>query len=113
PAALMNARRVTAMRTSLSDLQDVAPPLAVLGSLDERGRFRRIASAQVLVVPLDLLAGPVRYVAQVVRLGRPAGVLEVRARYGPETFGIVHPFHPVAGRSRQRLGRRLEVLEAL
>src|SRR5437870_2809997 len=70
-AALRNSRRVTAMRTSLSDLQDVAPPLAVLGSLDERGRFRRIASAQVLVVPLDLLAGPVRYVAQVVRFGRP------------------------------------------
>src|SRR5262245_37899551 len=72
PAALRNSRRVIAMRTSVSRLQDVAPPLAVLGSLDERGCFRRIAGAQILVVPLDLLAGPVGHVAQMVRFGRPA-----------------------------------------
>src|SRR5262245_14509265 len=113
PAALRNSRRVIAMRTSVSPLQDVAPPLAVLGSLDERGRFRRIADAQVLVVPLDLLAGPVGHVAQMVRFGRPAGVLEIRARHRPDTLGIVDPLDPVAGRSRQRIERHLEALESL
>jgi hypothetical protein len=34
--------------------------------------FRRITGAQVDVVPLKLLPGSVRHVAEVVRLGDPA-----------------------------------------
>ena len=48
-------------------------PLRYSGRLHEGGCFRRVAGAQVRVVPLDLLAGPVGDVAEVVRFGRPPG----------------------------------------
>jgi hypothetical protein len=66
-------QRLSTIRLEASlDLQDVVPALAVLGSLDERGRFRRVAGAQVLVVPLDFLSCPVRHVAQMICFRRPA-----------------------------------------
>src|SRR5262245_5459169 len=48
-----------------------------------------------------------------VRLGRPAGVLEIRPWYWTEPLCVVDPLDPVARRAGQRLGRRREVLELL
>src|SRR6476659_6122429 len=69
---LRTANREPRTANLLGRLQYAFPALAVLGTLDERGGFRRVGCAHVLVVPLNLLAGPVGHVAEVVRLGRPA-----------------------------------------
>src|SRR6266536_2842593 len=91
--------------------QDIIPPLTVNGPFDERSGFRRVARAQVLITPLDLLAGPISHVTEMVCFGRPTRILEVRAGDRTVSFCVVHPFDPMAGRTRQRLGRHWEVLE--
>ncbi len=88
-------------------------PLRYSGRLMNGAASGALRGAQVLVVPLDLLPGPVGHVAEVVRFGRPTGVLEVRAGRWTEALGGVDPLHPVAGRAGQRRGWRLEVLEPL
>ena len=50
-------------------LQDAVPALAVFGRLMNGAASGALLRAQVLVVPLDLLPGPVGHVAEVVRLG--------------------------------------------
>lgn len=49
-----------------------AVPAFPVRTPDELVGFRRITGAQVDVVPLELLPGPVGHVAEVVRLGDPA-----------------------------------------
>src|SRR6185503_20969173 len=79
----------------LSRAQDICPPCAICRPLDEWVCVGRVLGADVLVVPLDLLAGAVRDVAEMVRLGRPSGVLEVRAGHRAVALRIVHPFDPM------------------
>src|SRR6266550_7695270 len=103
--------RLAPRSASLLPRQDIIPPLTVNGPFDERSGFRRVARAQVFVVPLDLLASPISHVTEMVRFGRPTRILEVRAGDRTVSFCVVHPLDPMAGRTRQRLGRHLEVLE--
>src|SRR4026207_2134806 len=76
-ACFTKSLRVINIGGLLGGLQNAFPTLAIRRALDEWGRLRRIGGAQVLVVPLDLLAGAVGHVAEVIRLGRPTRVLEV------------------------------------
>src|SRR5688500_4071320 len=93
-ACVTKSRRVISIWIySQLEFQNVVPPLAVFRSLDERGRFRGVAGAQVLVIPLDLLPGAVGHVAEMIRFGGPAGVLEVRAGFWTETLCVVDPLH--------------------
>src|SRR4051812_4846538 len=85
-----------ASRRSLPDRRDAGPtgstePLRLLlGSrqfpprpvlpVDERVRLRAVPRLQVHRVPLQFLPGPVGDIAQVVRLGQRAGVVEVAGR---------------------------------
>src|SRR5262245_52154569 len=98
------ARRLQSGR----DLQDVVPAFPVRGALDEGCSFGCVGRAEILVVPLDLLARAKRDIAEVIRLGRPAGILEVRAGHGTVALGIIDPFDPVTGRAGEGLGRDLE-----
>lgn len=91
-------------------LQNIFPALAVRGALDEWSGFGHVGGAQVRVVPLDFLPSPISNVAELVRFGRPTGVMEVQAGHWTVPFGVVDPLDPIAGRAGQGRGRRLEVL---
>src|SRR5688572_5634941 len=93
-------------------MQDAFPALPVL-TPDELVGFRRVMRAHLYIVPLNLLSGPVGHVAEVVRLCGPAGILEVRAGRRAETLARQDPLVIVAGRTRERLRRRLVALELL
>src|SRR5262249_55631991 len=80
----------------LRELQDVIPALAILRPLDERLGLGRVAGAQVLVVPLDFLSGPIRDIAEVIGFRRPTGVLEIRTGNGTALLGVIDPLDPVA-----------------
>src|SRR5262249_38925946 len=92
--------------------QNAVPAFAVR-TPDELIGFRRIPGAQVDGVPLELLPGPVGHVAQVVRLGDPTGIQEVRTGRRPLALARLDPFNVVAGRTRQCLRRRRGILEVL
>src|SRR5439155_673503 len=66
------------------------PALAILAA-DERLRRARVCRAELGRIPLDLLTGPIRDVAQVVCLRQPAGILEV-ASGRLAGFAGVNPF---------------------
>src|SRR5262249_43982751 len=100
------------LRVDIELPQNASPTLSILVA-DELPGFRRVPRAQILVIPLDLLARPERDVAEMIRLGRPAGVLEVGAGRRAVALRVVQPLDPVARRARQRLGRRLESFEFL
>src|SRR5262245_44672323 len=97
----------------LGRLQNAFPTLSIDGPFDKGIGFGRVRGAHRLVIPLDLLAGPIGHVAEMVGLGRPPGVLEVRARDRTNSLRVIDPFDPVAWRPRQCFRRRLEVLELL
>ena len=81
--------------------------------MDERGGLRRVGRAQSLVVPLDLFPRPVGHVAEVVRFGRPAAVLEVRARDRTVPLGVIDPLDPMAGGAGQRFSYNLNTLNLI
>src|SRR3982751_3243071 len=94
-------------------LQDVVPAFPICRSFDEGSGFRRVARAQLLVIPLDFLSCAVSDVPEVIGFGCPTRVLEVRPGHRTVPLGIVDPLYPVSRRARQRLGRLLEILEFL
>src|SRR5688572_7731870 len=81
------------------------PPLPILPP-DDRICLRTALGDEVLGVPLNLLAQAIRDVAQVVGLGQPAGVLEVRAGRLARLAGV-NPLGVVPGRRRDKRLRRL------
>src|SRR5436190_6178242 len=82
------------------------PALAILAP-DERVRRARVGRAEFGRIPLQLLAGAIGYVAEVVRLGQPAGILEV-ARGRLASLARVNPFRMMADGFRDERFRALE-----
>src|SRR4051812_1907170 len=90
-------------------LQNIVPTFPIDRPLDERHRFRPISRLEPLVVPLELLASAVGYVAEVICFSRPAGILEVRARHRSVAFDMVDPLDPMARRAGKSFLRKGEV----
>src|SRR5689334_20689982 len=86
-ACLTKSRLVTIL--ALLPPEDAVPALAVGRPADERRRLGSVRRPQVLVVPLELLPRPVSDVAKMIRFGRPAGILEVRAGDRAVALGVV------------------------
>ena len=79
------------------------PSLAILAA-DERVGLGGVGGGELDGVPLELLAGAVGDVAQVVGLGQPAGVLEVAGRRRAGLAGV-DPLGVVAERLGDRTAR--------
>lgn len=76
--------------------QDAIPALSVR-TPDELVSFRRVAGAEVDVVPLELFPRPVSQVAKVVRLGDHAGIQKIRTRRRTLTLAGLDPLDVVPG----------------
>src|SRR4051812_8025066 len=91
------SQRRAANGNCLRRFKNRLPAFAILRSLNEGVGFGRVCRADILVVPLELLAGAVRDVAEMVRFRRPAGVLEIRTRHWADAHRVVHPLDPMPG----------------
>src|SRR5215213_9665278 len=61
----------------LLSFQNPFPTFAILGPLDERVCGRRVGGAHRLVITFQFFSSAIGHVAEMVRLGGPAGILEV------------------------------------
>src|SRR5436190_12087583 len=61
----------------LLSFQNPFPAFAILESLDEGISRRRVGGTHPLVIPFQLFSSAIGHVAEMVRFGRPAGILEV------------------------------------
>src|SRR5580765_7172958 len=82
-------------------------PVLAIFAADERVRRARVGHAEFGRIPLQLLAGAIGYVAEVVRLRQPAGVLEV-ASGRLASLASVNPFRMMADGFRDERFRALE-----
>src|SRR5438874_892199 len=75
-------------------------PAFAVSPVDKSIRFRCVLSLQFFRIPLELLAGAERYVAEVIRFGEPAGIFKIGAGGPPGLTGL-QPLGMVPGRTRQ------------